>query len=150
MNIELFWKIEIYRKVLNTNDFRTSDDDDQMKFFSNYGIGLVSKDHLSNGGSRISQTIIWQKFCRKLHDTEKNWTERGGASLAPPLFGSANGMRTSWWSEWRARRGVIVLRHFKNTYQFDLDLDPSHSLLCLLFLCDWYPWSNKVSDPSIE
>ena len=51
MNIELFWKIEICRKVLNTNDFRSSDDNDQMKIFSNYGIAVVSKDHLCNGGS---------------------------------------------------------------------------------------------------
>ena len=43
------------------------------------------------GGSRISQRgipwiwakkpIIWQNFYRKLHENERNWTGRGGASL---------------------------------------------------------------------
>ena len=43
--------------------------------------------HIS-GGSRISQTrggvnlrvrqfIIWQHFCRKLHENKRNWTEMG-------------------------------------------------------------------------
>ena len=27
--------------------------------------------------------IIWQDFCRKLHINERNWTEGGGACLAP-------------------------------------------------------------------
>ena len=44
-----------------------------------------------SGGSRICQPlnlgqkpIICQDFCRKLHENERNWTERG-ASLASPL-----------------------------------------------------------------
>ena len=56
---------------------------------------------LASGGSRISQMrgaptpegknpIIWQYFCWQLHQNERNWTERGHASLAPPCHGSAN------------------------------------------------------------
>ena len=30
---------------------------------------------LSLGG----KTIIWQDFCRKLHENERNWTQRDGA-----------------------------------------------------------------------
>ena len=28
--------------------------------------------------------LIWQDFCRKLYENERNWTERGHASLAAP------------------------------------------------------------------
>ena len=33
--------------------------------------------------------IIWQDFCRKLHENERNWTERGGGMSLPP-FESTN------------------------------------------------------------
>ena len=29
-------------------------------------------------------TIIWQIFCRKLYENDRNWTEKGHTSLAPP------------------------------------------------------------------
>ena len=35
-----------------------------------------------------TKSITWQDLCRKLHENERNWTERGRASLAPP--GSVN------------------------------------------------------------
>ena len=50
----------------------------------------------ASGGSRISQRrgrqpprwrrqpIIWSQFSPKLHENERIWTQRGGASLAPP------------------------------------------------------------------
>ena len=31
------------------------------------------------------QPIIWQFFCQKLHENERNWTEKGRAYLAPTL-----------------------------------------------------------------
>ena len=34
-------------------------------------------------------TIIWQDFCQKLHEDERNWTQGRGASIAP--LGTANG-----------------------------------------------------------
>ena len=57
-----------------------------------------------SGGSRISQRrvrqlqkwehqpIIFASFPQKLHEIKEIWTERGGASLVPPL-GSANVFR---------------------------------------------------------
>ena len=33
--------------------------------------------------------IIWQDFCQRLHENERNWTERRRVFLVPPL-GSAN------------------------------------------------------------
>ena len=35
-----------------------------------------------------AKPLTWQDLCRKLHENERNWTEKGAASLAPP--GSAN------------------------------------------------------------
>ena len=29
------------------------------------------------------KSIIWQDFCRKLHENERNWTKRGHTSLLP-------------------------------------------------------------------
>ena len=31
-----------------------------------------------------TKSITWQDLCRKLHENERNWTEKGRASLAPP------------------------------------------------------------------
>ena len=60
---------------------------------------LVNLNYISqptNGGSRISfgwrcqlqrrgqKAIIWPILSRKLHENERNWTERGRLSLAPP------------------------------------------------------------------
>ena len=51
----------------------------------------------NSGGSRNSQTgrgksqslgqnlSIWQDFCRKLHENERNWTERGRCIFRAPL-----------------------------------------------------------------
>ena len=43
----------------------------------------------SDGGRVLTsefgvKNIIWQDFCQKLHENERNWTERRRASLAPP------------------------------------------------------------------
>ena len=35
--------------------------------------------------NRLCQPIIWQYFCRKLHENERNWAARGRSSLTPPL-----------------------------------------------------------------
>ena len=43
------------------------------------------------GGANSQKCYYFSIFCRKLHESERIWTPRGGrASLAPPL-GSANG-----------------------------------------------------------
>ena len=43
---------------------------------------------------RGRKPIIWHYFCQKLHENERNWTERGHASLVsqldPPMLGSPN------------------------------------------------------------
>ena len=39
---------------------------------------------ISGGGATPEPGIIWQDFCRKLYEKERNWTERGRrVSLAP-------------------------------------------------------------------
>ena len=35
--------------------------------------------------SLAQEPFIWQVFCRKLHENERNWTEGGCTSLWPPL-----------------------------------------------------------------
>ena len=51
------------------------------------------QDFPEGGGGRRPLSVIWQLigniFFQKLHKNERNWTERGRASLAPH-FGSAN------------------------------------------------------------
>ena len=51
----------------------------------------VADPGFSPGGAPTPKSaIIFQIFCRKLHENERIWTPGGGrASLAPPL-GSAN------------------------------------------------------------
>ena len=44
---------------------------------------IVVADPERGGAGR--QPLIWQISCQKLHEIERNWTERGRASLAPPL-----------------------------------------------------------------
>ena len=47
--------------------------------------GSVADPGFSRGGCANSQSaIIFQIFCRKLHENERIWTP-GGATLAPPL-----------------------------------------------------------------
>ena len=42
---------------------------------------------LGGGGQPLSlgqKPTIWQGFCRKLHENQRNWTGEEGASLVPP------------------------------------------------------------------
>ena len=48
--------------------------------------GFPKRGRQPQGGR---QPIIWPNFSQKLHENERNRTERGHTSLAPPL-GSAN------------------------------------------------------------
>ena len=53
------------------------------------GLAVADPGFSPGGGANSQNCYYFSHFCRKLHENERIWTPRGGASLAPPL-GSAN------------------------------------------------------------
>ena len=69
------------------------------------------QDFPQGGGANSQNCYYFSHFCRKLHENERIWTPRGGASLALPL-GSANDYTWKWIFKWNLHG---LTKHWQQT-----------------------------------